>query len=62
MDAQKTGTEQISAAPKRPGEYLDNPLPVPKRHIKKEMSYGFEPKEDQMFYDISVSDQDDFDI
>lgn len=45
-----------------PGEWLDNPLPVPRRHEKKEMSYGFEPAPDQMFFDISVSEQDDFDI
>lgn len=45
-----------------PGTWLDNPLPVPKRHIKKEMDYGFEPEPDQMFFDIPVSDLDDFDI
>lgn len=45
-----------------PGTWLDNPLPVPKRHVKKEMGYGFEPEPDQMFYDIPVSDLDDFDI
>lgn len=45
-----------------PGTWLDNPLPVPKRHVKKEMSYGFEPEPDQMFFDIPVSDLDDFDI
>lgn len=46
----------------KPGEYLDNPLPVPKRHVKKEMDYGFEPEPDQMFFEIPVSDEDDFDI
>lgn len=61
-DAFKNNTERKSAAPKKPGEYLDNPLPVPRRHVKKEMGYGFEPEADQMFYDIPVSDQDDFDI
>ena len=45
-----------------PGEYLDNPLPVPKRHVKKEMNYGFEPDPDKLFYDIPVSDEDDFDL
>lgn len=45
-----------------PGTWLDNPLPVPKKHVKKEMGYGFEPDPDQMFFDIPVSDQDDFDI
>ncbi|MDO4332044.1 MAG: hypothetical protein Q4C58_05080 [Eubacteriales bacterium] len=62
LDEEKKETEQKGVLPKKPGEYLDNPLPVPKRHVKKEMSYGFEPREDQMFYDVPVSDQDDFDI
>lgn len=46
----------------KPGEYLDNPLPVPKRHVKKEMDYGFDPEPDQMFFEIPVSDEDDFDL
>lgn len=48
--------------PQKPGEWLDNPLPVPKRHVKKELDYGFEPSPEQMCYDIAVSDEDDFDI
>lgn len=46
----------------KPGEYLENPLPVPKRHVKKEMGYGFEPEPDKMHYDVSVPDEDDFDL
>ncbi|MBR2948295.1 MAG: hypothetical protein IKC46_00380 [Lachnospiraceae bacterium] len=46
----------------KPGEYLENPLPVPKRHVKKEMGYGFEPAPDKMHYDVSVPDEDDFDL
>lgn len=45
-----------------PGTWLENPLPVPKRHVKRELEYGFEPDPDQMFFDIPVSDLDDFDI
>lgn len=45
-----------------PGEYLENPLPVPKRHKKREMDYGFEPQQDQMYYEIPVADNDDFDL
>lgn len=55
------GMKQEKQKP-RPGTWLDNPLPVPKRHVKKELEYGFEPSPDQMFFDIPVSDQDDFDI
>lgn len=51
----------IPAVP-APGEYLENPLPVPKRHIKKEMDYAFEPEPGQMYYEVPVADHDDFDV
>lgn len=45
-----------------PGEYLENPLPVPKRHVKKEMDYAFEPTPEQMYFEVPVADNDDFDV
>lgn len=55
---------QAASAPAAPapGEYLENPLPVPKRHIKKEMDYAFEPEPVQMYYEVPVADNDDFDV
>ena len=42
---------------------LDNPLPVPKKHVKKEMNYAFEPSEDQMHYDLNnYRVDDDYDL
>ena len=62
-DSLKTAVEpENETAGPRPGEYLSNPLPVPKRHVRKEMTYGFEPDPDQMFYEIPVADNDDFDL
>ena len=43
-------------------EYIENPLPVPKKHIRKTMDYAFVPEASQMKYDIAVSDNDDFDL
>lgn len=43
-------------------KYLFNPLPLPKKHEKKEMNYAFEPKSDEMEYDFEVNDDDDFDL
>ena len=44
-------------------KYIENPLPVPKRHVKKEMNYSFEPNMDFMDYDITeLADGDDFDL
>ena len=53
--------DSSSGGPK-PGEYLDNPLPVPKRHVKKEMDYAFEPEPGQMYFELPVADNDDFDV
>ena len=42
---------------------LDNPLPVPKRHVRKEMDYAFDPPPDQMEYDLKNYDmKDDYDL
>ena len=43
-------------------KFLDNPLPVPKKHVKKSIDYAFEPEADMMNYDIEISADDDFDI
>ena len=42
--------------------YIENPLPLPKKHVAKEMDYQYDVAEKDMKYDIFVSDQDDFDI
>ena len=61
-DAKEDSRDNREISAPAPGEYLDNPLPVPKRHRKREMDYGFEPRQDQMYYEIPVADNDDFDL
>ena len=61
-DAKEDSRDNREVSAPAPGEYLDNPLPVPKRHRKREMDYGFEPRQDQMYYEIPVADNDDFDL
>lgn len=41
--------------------YIENPLPLPKKHEKKEMDYQYEVAEDKMEFDIEIMDDDDFD-
>lgn len=41
---------------------IDNPLPLPKKHVKKSFDYAVEPSADKMDYDIKIKDDDDFDI
>ena len=41
-------------------QYIENPLPLPKKHEKKEMDYGFEPEEEKMHYDFEITDENAF--
>lgn len=42
--------------------FIENPLPLPKKHVAKEMDYQYDVAEKDMKYDLFVSDDDDFDI
>lgn len=42
--------------------FIENPLPLPKKHEKKEMDYQYPVEEKDMKYDVEVSEHDDFDI
>ncbi len=42
--------------------FIPNPLPVPKRHVRRELDFGKEVADEDMKYDIEVSADDDFDI
>ncbi len=46
----------------KPIQYIPNPLPTPKPHVKKTMGYAFEPLHKDMKYDIHVADNDDYDL
>ncbi len=41
---------------------LDNPLPLPKKHVKREMDYGVAITNQELDYDVTIKDDDDFDI
>lgn len=42
--------------------FIENPLPLPKKHEKKEMEYQYEIAEDKMNFDVEIKENDDFDI
>lgn len=42
--------------------FIPNPLPVPKRHSRREMSYDHQVPADKMHYDVDIRPGDDFDI
>lgn len=41
---------------------IENPLPLPKKHVKKTMDYRIDVTEEQMKYDMEVREDDDFDL
>lgn len=49
-------------APKEKPRFIENPLPLPKKHVKREMDYDHDIPEEDMHYDIEVAEDDDFDI
>ena len=59
--------EIIAEAPEpkinKPIKFIENPLPLPKKHVKKEMTYAFEPTKEQMHYDLNnYRLDDDYDL
>lgn len=70
----ETRTEEVTKAsvpeiaakqdtpPKPPVQLIENPLPLPKKHVKKEMDFEYPVQEDKMEFDIEVDDTDDFDV
>ena len=43
-------------------QYIENPLPLPRRHEKREMDYQYDVAESDMKYDLEVPPNDDFDV
>lgn len=42
--------------------YIENPLPAPKRHVRRTFDYPVQVSERNNHYDYSVSEEDDYDI
>lgn len=67
MPAMEEKKETVSGAPSEEKaapehlEFIKNPLPLPKQHVRKAMEYAVEPDEAHMKYDIEVDEKDDFD-
>ncbi len=61
IDASTEDTTDKEAV--KPINYIPNPLPLPKKHVKKEMKYAFEPSPDMMHYDYNnYNIDDDYDL
>jgi flagellar biosynthesis/type III secretory pathway M-ring protein FliF/YscJ len=67
MDEKTKGTDEKTESADEQTErtdktihYIENPLPLPKKHVKRSMDFGLEEKEDD--FDIEIKPGDDFDI
>lgn len=54
--------EYVDLGERKKPQLIENPLPLPRKHVRKAMEYGFIPEEDMMHYDIEVDENDDYDI
>lgn len=59
---EKETTENQEQKKPAPGEPLHNPLPVPKKKSRPQADFGFEVKEEDMKFDVEVSEDDDFEL
>lgn len=57
----KAATEIAEKTPEKP-RYIENPLPVPKKHVKREMDYDHEVPESAMHFDVEIPEEDDFEL
>ena len=62
LQIEEMESKSMENSDKKPIQFIENPLPLPKKHVKKTMDYKFEPEEHLMKYDIEVNDDDDFDL
>lgn len=58
---EKINEEALAKEPEKP-RFIENPLPLPKKHVKREMDYEYPVAEEDMKFDIEVDEADDFDI
>ena len=52
----------VSNKPAAKGNYIENPLPLPKKHETKVLDYPYFVATDKLRFDVKVSSDDDFDI
>ena len=52
----------VQAALTEKPRFIENPLPLPKKHVKREMDYDYKVAEADMHYQVEIADGDDFDF
>lgn len=57
---EKSGEDRTKQA--KPVQFIENPLPLPKKHVKRTLDYGVAVPEGKDDFDLVVDEKDDFDI
>lgn len=64
-EVMQTAMEEVNMIGKKAEtktNYIENPLPLPRKHVAREMDYQYEVEDRDMKYDVEVPWNDDFDI
>lgn len=59
---EETAEEIPALPPVQTVKYIENPLPLPKKHVKKRMDYAFEISDEALEFDFEILENDDFDF
>lgn len=54
--------EESEPKPRKRTDPIPNPLPGPKKHVKRELDFDIEPEENRLEFDHKISENDDFDL
>lgn len=54
-------TTQVQDVPAKP-RFIENPLPLPKKHEKRSLDYQYEVDETKLEFDVEIAENDDFDV
>ena len=60
--SKETGQTPEAEEPVKKPRYIKNPLPLPKKHVRRQMDYQYTVDDKDMNYDVEVGDDDDFDL
>ncbi len=62
LTKEETSEEQQAEETVKKPRYIKNPLPLPKKHVRRQMDYQYTVDDKDMNYDVEVGDDDDFDL
>jgi len=62
VEEERKEPEEEAPPVRKTVQYIENPLPLPKKHVKKVMDYSLQGTSEEDDFDYAVAEDDDFDI